>query len=119
MAVADQTPDRAAAFPFPERRPDPSCVEQPDGPWRLIGAAELAVLLSVDPETVRRMAHARKVPCYRLQLRGRVSFRFDVEAVLAALGRDQYAPPVRRKPRCDPPAGGRYDGLRVRPVERE
>ena len=48
----------------------------------------LAEILKVNPETVRRMVAAGRIPVIKL---GNRDFRFDVEKVIATLGGDVCA----------------------------
>jgi len=59
----------------------------------LVDTAGLATYLKVDVETVRRWVRAGKIPAVRLPGKCRRHLRFDLQAVLAALGQDATAQP--------------------------
>lgn len=51
----------------------------------LLSTAEIAEVLRVHPETIRRLVRARRIPYFKISP---TEYRFDTTAVLAALAKE-------------------------------
>lgn len=76
---------------------------------KLLTAAEVADMLSVDPATVYRWAESGHLPAYRL---GPGTLRFDPDAVDAWLSGQSVGSPSRRMPEVQP-SSSRVSRLRA------